>query len=113
MISKTQQKNNVMVAKNHLPGLNEVPLYEHTHVPWVVVKSDCVEKIVVATGVVEKSPVVDTSVVPGSVFVIGPIVVDWVVLFKVEVEAAVIVVFRTTGFVLRGIAVPVTTWKVV
>lgn len=92
MISKTQHKNKLMVAKNHLPGLIEVPLNKHRHVPWVVDKSD---------GVVEKSPVVDSSVVPGSVFVIGPIVVNWVVLFKVGVEAAVTVVFTTTGFVLK------------
>lgn len=89
-----------MVAKNYLPGLKEVPLYEHTHFPWVVLKSDVVEKNVVGAGVVEKSPVVDSSVVPGSVFVIGPIDVNPVVLFKVGVEAAVIVVFTTIGFVL-------------
>lgn len=102
-----------MVAKNHLPGLIEVPLNKHTHVPWVVVKSDSVEETVVGAGVVEKSPVVDSSVVPGSVFVIGPIVVNRVVLFKVGVEAAVIVVFTTKAFVVTRIGVPVTTWKVV
>lgn len=71
-----------MVEKNHLPGLNEVPLIEHTHVSLVVVKRG-VDETVVRAGVVEKSPVVDSSVVLGSVFVMGPIVVNRVVLLKV------------------------------
>lgn len=114
MISKTQNKNNTIIVKHHLPGLTEVPLTMHTHVPWLVVKSDGVEKTVVGDGVDEKNPVVKSSVVPGSVFVIGPItVVPWVVLFKVGVEEAIMVVFKTEGFVFTVIGVPVTTRKVV
>lgn len=38
-------------------------------------KNDCVDKTVVVAGVVDESPVGYISVVPGSVFVIGPIIV--------------------------------------
>lgn len=48
-------------------------------------KDDCVDNTVVGPRVVDKSPVVYISVVPGRVFVIGPIeVVAWMVLFIVE-----------------------------
>lgn len=55
------------------------------------------EKTVVGAGVDEESPVVNISVVPGSVFVIGPILVTWEVLCVVEVEEGVVVVFENTG----------------
>lgn len=49
---------------------------------------------------VEESRVVYISVVPGSVFVIGPItVVDWNVLLMIEEVEAIAVVLRIEGLV--------------
>lgn len=62
------------------------------------------DKTVDSAGVVGESRVVNISVVPGSVFVIAPIaVVDWTVLFMVEEEEAIVVVFRIEGIVNKTV----------